>query len=556
MLFKINKLSFYAPVIVIRVLIVLLLCSFFVIQANSSSVEEIEETSAASTTDIQPEMPFKLGFEFQEVNALCEWALNNSLVQKKPIFSVKNLETGETLWDLVIDTNDIEFVTRPFAYNQKFLLKKSIQSISLSFKALVDLLNSQEDVTFEQWTHDIQGRLGENGCALDFAELMHTVAQRALKKPSPVWIPGFNPQATIQHPLEFTIPLYFGLFGFDNPNYTIPFSSSLPGIEFLKGAMKEGDGSMFSKIIQGYTKKKLSGLIFLHALTLVAMTPDQDADDTNLLSETAEFLKKYQQVDIKAKLALMSRRPFSLMWHEIKKPHESYGMMFNSMMSKNSFFVRRKLSKLFDRTNYAEQIFQPETGAMVPFQGALMPLLEESFVAQNRDILTCLLEHGVINTTMIRNFKAGATLGGLLGVDSLKDYYKRGVESVETPETTRYIISLDEVGEMGWAYDVLSPPLLLDSTNAMGYFKMPLSPEERLCGEAIVEVRAIRDVAERFLKKMGLDVAKQGRFLKDPDQIEEDSLSLFDYLFNFGDTDVVDFSVGLPYTLLNSHLTY
>ncbi|GEM_PF-3705409 len=409
---------------------------------------------------------------------------------------------------------------------------------------------------FAQWTDYISARLASEGYALEHDELMGVVAGRPIQKPSSTtWTPEFSPQVTIQHPLELTIPLYFCLFGFDNAAYTLPFSASLPGIDFLKHAMKEGNGEMFWQVMQGYTNNKFSGLMFLHAFTLATMSSDED--DKEQLTDTLKGLNTVQQVDVKAKLALMSRRPFSLMWQEISNTAMgSYSDFFSNMMKKNASFIRWKTIEQFNRTNYAEQIFAP-TGEILPLDSSVMPLLEDSFVAENHDVLSNLLGRGIISTTMVRNFKEGAKLSGLLGADALEDYFTRSLASVDTPEPTRLIINpTGEVESIGWKYDVLSPPLLLDPTNAMGFFKKGLRGHEKSYGEAIIEVRAIRDAAPRFLQKMKLDVKRQGHFLKDPPHLEKEALSLFDFLFNFGKKDLMDFSVGLPYTLMDKTLTY
>ena len=63
-----------------------------------------------------PPMKFKLGFEFQEGSGLCPWALNQQNIQKKALFYFKDQAEKVRSWHVVIDTSDIEFVTRPFSY--------------------------------------------------------------------------------------------------------------------------------------------------------------------------------------------------------------------------------------------------------------------------------------------------------------------------------------------------------------------------------------------------------------------------------------------------------
>jgi hypothetical protein len=71
------------------------------------------------------DLPFKIGFEFQEVNGLCPWAIADVRIQKKPIFSLNKVLGSDfperPLWHVELDTNDIEFVTEPFSYKEKEL---------------------------------------------------------------------------------------------------------------------------------------------------------------------------------------------------------------------------------------------------------------------------------------------------------------------------------------------------------------------------------------------------------------------------------------------------
>lgn len=555
--------SFFYQAIVTACIVFNLLFSILSIQA-SVSASVVEETDEASTPSaaVHPQMPFKLGFEFQENNNLCKWALNNNLVQKKPIFGVIDIETGCPLWDLVIDTSDIEFVTHPFAFNQRPLLQKCVSTIHQSFSKLVEMLNRQEEgVSFRQLLGFVQETLGSGYNVLVNDEVMRVVAERSLQRPSPDWNPGFSPQATIQHPLELTIPLYFNLFGHDRITYNVPFAASLPYMDVLKEAMKTGDSDSFGKIIDDYVKNKTFGLVFLHALTLFRMTPEEDDNDAKLLEETSTSLKNYQQVDVKMKLPIMSRRPFSLMWHELQEMgiRMHYVELFGSAMSKNRAFIfSSKVPQLFQRTNYAEQFFSSTTGEVVSLL-KLTPFFNESFYRLNREVIDHLLRQGVISTTMVRNFAENAGVGDFLFSNLLKDYSKRAIQSIQVPERNRYKLDPERglAQNIDWGYDVISPPLLLDPTNSMGHFNQPLKPGEKHYGEAIVEIRAISDVAKRFLEKAHLNTEKQGKFLKEASaEMEIDALALFDFLNKFGKRDINDFIVGLPYTILRGSLAY
>ncbi len=553
-----------------------LLFCIFSVQASvaTSVVEEVDEDVAASTA-VRPIMPFKLGFEFQEVNGLCGWALNDSRLQKKPIFTVQD-PTGHKLWHLELDTNDIEFVTEPFSYKQRPLLEQCTATIHQSFAKLVEMLNQQEEgVSFAQWLSVIQSTLGRRYNILVNDEMMSKVAQRTLQKPSEDWAPKFSPQATIQHPLEFTIPLYFNLLGFDNPSYTLPFSASLPGVEFLKTAMREGDSAMFDKVISTYANHKLSGFIFLHALTLISMTPIKVDTDQDILRETLDFLTKSHQVDVKSRLTLMSRRPFSLMWQDIQSTVNGvdYHDFFLKMMGANRSFTEWNVPELLEKTNYAEQFFDPSTGQALDCRG-LIPNLAEEFYTTNQEVLNSLTHHGVVSTIMIRNFKRDikfvssrsmmSTSSGPVVVqqsqpvkDTFNKYFSEALASVESPERRCFLdLNTMEVASSPFAYDVLSPPFFLDLENSMGRYKHEISRENEQYGEAIVEIRAIRDVAPRFFKKVRVQGAtpKIGTFLTDPSQIENQSLLLFRFLFEFSNENVRDFSVGLSYTLGNKGL--
>jgi hypothetical protein len=83
----------------------------------------------------------------------------------------------------------------------------------------------------------------------------------------------------------------------------------------------------------------------------------------------------------------------------------------------------------------------------------------------------------------------------------------------------------------------------MDLNNSMGGFKeeMPESKQKKF-GEAIVEIRGIRDVQPWFLKRCGLDVSLTGDFLVGPgENLRIEAASLFKFLKNFGTTrDVID----------------
>lgn len=386
-------------------------------------------------------------------------------------------------------------------------------------------------------------------------ELYTVVEEKMIKPPSPKWTPRFTPQATIQHSLSYAVPLYFSLFGFNSPSYMFPFSASLPARDaFLKSyskAQQEVDSSELAKWIEGYSNK-LNGLVFLHALTLVQMTPDEDADDTKLLKETRDFLDLSSQVDPKLKLTIMSRRPFSVMWDKLKqKINGTYYQYFNNIMSYNGSFKGLLVPKLFNRTNYAEQFYGLDSPK--PLLG-FTPYFREDFYNTNQKLLEELLNKGVISTTMIRNFKDDVLLSiNLTAAQLLNSFYENAINTVQVPKET-YIIDSDKLDlkNAPSVYDTLSPPCFLDSENSMGKMKEKMSEHKKKYGEAIVEIRAIRDVQPWFLKRCELDIGVAGSFLVRPDEsLRIGTGKLFNFLKNFGTSkDCIDvYYFGIPFAL-------
>ena len=109
-----------------------------------------------------------------------------------------------------------------------------------------------------------------------------------------------------------------------------PFVASLPFFNLILEYSIEADSLQHKKLMGAYSKP-ISGLAFLHALTMVQMTPDEDDTDPKLLAETHHALTSFQQVDPKMRLTLMSRRPFSSMLKDvnIKLPQEvNYPKLF------------------------------------------------------------------------------------------------------------------------------------------------------------------------------------------------------------------------------------
>lgn len=81
----------------------------------------------------------------------------------------------------------------------------------------------------------------------------------------------------------------------------------------------------------------------------------------------------------------------------------------------------------------------------------------------------------------------------------------------------------------------------------MGAFKDDMSEQDKKYGEAIIEVRNIKNVGHWFLKKTKLPSETEGNFLKNPDgTLIEQSIKLFNFLKEFGTwLDIDDITLGM-----------
>jgi hypothetical protein len=493
-------------------------------------------------------MNFKVGFEFQEANNLCSWAENDFKAQKKPLFFLMDKVSLQPLWHVVIDTSDIEFVTRPFSYKEENALNNCIISIVQSVNKLEKLFSTVDSISFDQWTNKLKEISKGLPFKLELTDNYPLVEHKMLTKPEQ-WKPTFMPQVTIQHPLQYTIALYFGLFGFDSSKM-IPFSASLPCRDLFLASQQQADSERFAACVAGYNNK-MNGLVFLHALTLVEMTPIEIEDDAEFLQETLDCLEKFSQVDPKMKLTLMSRRPFSSMFADLNIKGDYYRYFISAMSLNRNFMTTFKVPTLFNRANYAEQFFDPQTGSersLLEYSG----LFQADFFEKNKEVLTKLLERGIVSTAMIRNFKDTGHLEESLE-EIFDNQYQNAIKTVQDPNKT-YIIDIKElcVKDIPYAYDTLSPPCFLDSENSMGRFKDLFIDKEKKYGEAIVEVRAIKHVQPWFLKKCGLQEDLSGEFLvRVGDNLVEEANKLFIFLRKFGTEQQFNdiYYLGMPYAV-------
>lgn len=64
----------------------------------------------------------------------------------------------------------------------------------------------------------------------------------------------------------------------------------------------------------------------------------------------------------------------------------------------------------------------------------------------------------------------------------------------------------------------------------MGAYKDEMFSEDKKYGEAIIEIRGIRNVEDWFLHKVGLEPETRGTFLTRPEEnTVEEALRLFDF---------------------------
>ncbi len=502
-------------------------------------------------------IPFKMGFEFQETSSLCPWALHNSHIQKKELFSIKDEGKREKLWHVVIDGCDIEFITRPFTDKEHASLEQSIGAIVHSINTLREILQSKPEVSFLEWVNFLEHH-PHTPLTIEKSETFESITSQMITRPSKDWNPRFSPQVTIQHPLEYAIPLYFGLFGFRTSPTLQCFVASLPFRDLLLEYHGDADAQNVGHIFSSFGRK-VSGLLFLHSLTLVQMTPlSEDHDDKYFLEETAKNLTDFYQIDAKMRLTLMSRRPFSSMLEDIRHDlNGPYSTCFKHAMTHNTSFMRIfEVPSLLYKTNYAEQFFDEE-GHVRPLQH-LLDFFQDDFVEHNRERLLHLLKNGVIGTPMLRNLKEEHTVGFSLELLNKADvYFEASIKSVESPQK-RFILSLETprlVQEVPSRYDSLSPPWFLHLDNSMGAFKDDLSVKDKeRYGEAIVEVRGIRHVEHWFLKKVELNPRIKDSFLTVPDEnLTSQARKLFDFLNAFEDPRTInDIRIGMTYAIFKS----
>ena len=575
-------------------------------------------------------MPFRIGFEFQVNGRLCEWALRDITLQKNPIITIKypDIELGH----IELDGPDIEFVTTPFSHEQKDALVLCMNAI----KKILDLtqteLNSKNEISIEEWVGQLSN-LGA-GIVIEPNLLFEKIKSNKIKKPvlGVGWQPSWQPQITVQHPLQSTIELCNELFSDNQPMKQLirqsmptkmPPNTAISGLVFLVAHEMVGMTSSYllplnsNRILDlamalaiyfdgrditvpDLLKLSINALsdsrlqeIENHKLMrpclaavferdeikreelfkklpmedvfvknfLVAATKlgtfigiannDQFMYNALLIRDTFEGFSAVYQFDAKRWTNFMSRRPFSHMLFEIlknKHPVISDTFSRNSLI-KSSFIeifnenilFADQLPNGFFLANYAEQFFD------VSNKPIDLRILLPYFHTNIRDsiFLKSLLGNGILSTAMLR----------VIDIDRLKkdevitsdtqtviknmfqpSYSTTVLTSIEKPyERAILCVSKEETLKIGTKKqeiiddvpsDLLSPPFLLDSFDAMGRYK-GLKHEAEKFGSAIIEFRSIQQAEQLKSQK---NTFTQAGFLTIPDFVEEEALSIFELL--------------------------
>lgn len=469
---------------------------------------------------------FQVGFEFQAITACCDWATDEPSLYKASLLNFSG-SADKPLWELSLDINDLEFITKPFSDQEEGLIRECMENLSVVWKRLNDLLIQKEVTTFDEWAGPLEG--------ITYLPLYQEIRTREIcLKGSRLC---FAPQVTIQHPLQWTIPLYCGLFGGENlSSDLLNISCALPYLNLVNESIRGNNVELYKQINRGHCTKS-AGLVFLHALTLASMTPIDDHEG-DALKLALKNLRDYDQVNPKMSLCLMSRRPFSSMYKDCAFDSGCYSDYFREcMIDHNKQFTHfREAHKFFNHVNYGMRFFYGSTRQARSLVH-LLPRFDVDFVESYREQLIPLLEGGVLTTTMLRHTEEYRELGQ-------KDYLRASLDIVHGPYPRNSLTVDGNSLKLSYEesdFDALSPPWFLSDADSMGKMKDPIPTEEKVFGEAIVEVRAIRDVGPWFLKRARLwGFCQQNRFLTDPETASVEALHLFDFFKGFTLRDIAD----------------
>jgi len=97
----------------------------------------------------------------------------------------------------------------------------------------------------------------------------------------------------------------------------------------------------------------------------------------------------------------------------------------------NNFY---KVPSLFHKANYAEQFFDIKTGKERSLVN-LLPLFQEEFVKINGEVLTKLLERGIVSTAMLRNLGDNVKADDfMILINKPGAYFIKTIDSIASPK--------------------------------------------------------------------------------------------------------------------------
>lgn len=510
------------------------------------------------TTDFQTEKRFKIGFEFQEIHHLCPWASAEKCVQNEPIFRVS--KNGSPLWHITIDWEDLEFVTEPFSNLEEDLCDAAIETIQIACAVLSQLsLNSTKigDVTFKKWRTHLQTeleRIHEALYTIDFTYVGNADSFGSIifSNPGSKFLVNFQPQVTIQHSLSYTIPLVLGLCAssllMQDDFYCLDIDTVEDPriVDIIKHCFPDKINESGQFIVSKHTLSE-EGFLFLHMLICLSLVSNVDIHQTDQdrVSEVVDWHYKGGQVNAKAHLGVLSRRPFSMMWGDIKTQQsigsllsttssigmldlterttqsvglcayeskqcreEAVGTGFSTSLSRDVSYAgfvtqhinidfAERLAQRFQWINYAD-IYFTQDGRRRNITSHFPELGDEGSC-------TLLLENGIVSTSMIReSYVKKRSNGEVVTMDNIfTHYFDEIIRSIDTPSLQRYMfdeVTMD-IQPKSVLYDLLSPPHFLSEHDSMGAYKDSTKIELEF-GEAILEFRMIPHIGKYAREKI------------------------------------------------------
>lgn len=244
-----------------------------------------------SSEGMQTELPFRVGFEFQMEGAICSpWSLHQSL-QKKEMFFCAGAD-GK-LWRVELDGVDIEYVTEPFEDSYFKKENECVESILIANKVLSSVLSNSGNVKvyIGDWYCELYRTLSNSKlkCAIFPVPFLWEVVGRRIKSPNN-WETRWQPQVTIQHPLQATIGLCFTLF---------------KGTEVEKFVQEALPNESLNK------QKALAGLIFLQSHELLGITRSYSYpfdDDVFLKTLAVSVIRNSENIEEKSVIDSLKRK--------------------------------------------------------------------------------------------------------------------------------------------------------------------------------------------------------------------------------------------------------